>query len=149
MAHGLEVRVPFLDNELVDFAMRCPAGLKSDLKSQTIRVDENLPGLKVGYVPEDRARGKLILREALEGTLPPQVLSGPKQGFSAPDASWFRGESIEFVRRQFFSREPLLAGVMDLETVRDLVTDHLSGRRNRRLLVWSLLNLEFWLAGNQ
>ena len=65
-----------------------------------------------------------------------------EQGFSAPDASWFKGESIEYVKRKLFSNSARIYDLVDQKTVRSLVDDHLAGRENRRLLIWSLLNLE-------
>ena len=67
-----------------------------------------------------------------------------KQGFSAPDASWFRGESIDYVRDRLLSRSARIYDWMDYGTVAGLVQEHLSGRRNRRLLIWSLLYVEEW-----
>ena len=70
---------------------------------------------------------------------------GVKQGFSAPDASWFKGESIDYVRRRLCRDDARLFQYLDRDTVQSLVRDHLEGRENRRLLIWSLLNVEAWL----
>jgi asparagine synthase (glutamine-hydrolysing) len=67
-----------------------------------------------------------------------------KQGFSAPDASWFRGESIDYVRRALLRPDARIYEFLDAGVVRELVEEHLSGRENRRLLIWSLLCLEQW-----
>ena len=89
MAHGLETRVPFLDNDLVDFAMSLPPRLKlRDLERAPV-VDEDEPGKTTSYRNRPSADGKVILREAMQGLIPPEILSARKQGFSAPDASWF------------------------------------------------------------
>ena len=71
-----------------------------------------------------------------------------KQGFSAPDGSWFKGESIDFVRRKLLEGDPMLNTIFDGDVVRSLVQEHLDGTRNRRLLVWSFLNIEEWLNQN-
>ena len=73
-------------------------------------------------------------------------MTSAETGFSAPDASWFRGESIEFVREKLLSSRALIYDYMDRKKVQGLVLDHLEGRVNRRLLIWSLLNFEYWLS---
>ena len=74
--------------------------------------------------------------------IPDEVADREKQGFSAPDASWFKGESIDYVKRQLFNKKARIYDFLDQKTVLALVGDHLEGRDNRRLLIWSLLNLE-------
>ncbi|MEO5670663.1 MAG: asparagine synthase (glutamine-hydrolyzing) [Ramlibacter sp.] len=148
MAHGLETRVPFLDNDLVDFAMRCPVGLKLNNLSDVIRINENEPGDKQGKYFLKTNDGKQILRDAMRACIPQDIADGVKQGFSAPDASWFKGESIEYVRRQLMVGEPRLYAYLDRDATRSLVQEHLDGEQNRRLFIWSLLNVEHWLAGS-
>ena len=99
MAHGLESRVPFLDNDLVDFAMRLPAKMKLGNLTEVVRLNENEPGGKAQRYFERTKDGKLILREMMARHIPDEVADREKQGFSAPDASWFKGESIDYVRR--------------------------------------------------
>ena len=70
-----------------------------------------------------------------------------KQGFSAPDASWFKGESIEYVKRRVMTPRAKIYDYLDFDVVKTLVGDHLEGRENRRLLIWSLLNLEQLMDG--
>jgi asparagine synthase (glutamine-hydrolysing) len=74
--------------------------------------------------------------------IPSEVADREKQGFSAPDASWFKGESIDYVKRRLMHPRAAIYDYLDRKTVERLVDDHLSGRENRRLLIWSLLNLE-------
>jgi asparagine synthase (glutamine-hydrolysing) len=81
----------------------------------------------------------------MERYVPPEITNGEKQGFSAPDASWFRGESIEYVRKIIYDECARLYQFMDRRTVRRLVDEHLQGKLNRRLFIWSLLNFELWL----
>jgi asparagine synthase (glutamine-hydrolysing) len=146
MAHGLESRVPFLDNDLVDFAMRCPVGLKLNNLAEVVRINENEPGIKSQKYYEKTRDGKQILREVMRRYIPAEVTRAEKQGFSAPDASWFKGESIEFVKRVIFNKDARIYNWMDPLVVQGLVQEHLSGSHNRRLLIWSLLNMEVWLA---
>lgn len=145
MAHSLETRVPFLDNDLVDFAMRIPAKLKLGNLTEVVRLNENEPGGKTQKYFERTRDGKLVLRKVMERHIPQKITDKEKQGFSAPDASWFKGESIDFVRRRLYEGRARLYDVLDRDAVQSLVNEHLEGRENRRLLIWSLLNLEEWL----
>ena len=142
MAHGLETRVPFLDNDLVDFAMACPVHLKLNNLNKVIRIDENEPGAKQARFFEKSRDGKQILRDVMNGFIPEDVATAEKQGFSAPDASWFKGDSIDFVKRTLMNGHARIYDYLDKQAVQDLVGEHLSGDRNRRLLIWSLLNVE-------
>ena len=144
MAHGLEGRVPFLDNDLVDFAMRLPAKMKLGNLTEVVRLNENEPGGKSQRYFEKTRDGKLILRNMMARHIPSQVAEREKQGFSAPDASWFKGESIDYVRRRLLNDRARIYDYLDRKTVKTLIDDHLEGRQNRRLLIWSLLNLEQW-----
>jgi asparagine synthase (glutamine-hydrolysing) len=80
------------------------------------------------------------------GLIPEAVTQAEKQGFSAPDASWFKGESIDFVRKTLMGDDAHLYRLLDREAVQRLVNEHLDGDQNRRLLIWSLLNVEQLLA---
>ena len=121
MAHSLEVRVPFLDNALVDLARRIPAGLK------------HRPG-----------ESKPLLRDAMCGLLPPTILEKPKQGFSPPDKSWYSGPSITPIRDLLLDPRTLERGYFRPEYVRNVLDEHVSGRSDHRLLIWSLLCFEWW-----
>lgn len=145
MAHGLENRVPFLDNDLVDFAMACPVGLKLKNLENVIRLNENEPGDKSSIYYSRTKDGKAILRQVMYRYIPREIAEAEKQGFSAPDASWFKGESIDFVKRSLLSRKPLIYQLLDRPVIERLINEHLSGQTNRRLLIWSLLNVEAWL----
>ena len=144
MAHGLETRVPFLDNDLVDFAMRVPVHLKLGSLGDVLRINENEPGLKTMKYYDKTRDGKLLLRKAMERHIPSEVTNREKQGFSAPDASWFKGESIDYVRRVVMTNKARIYQFMDRRSVRELVQEHLDGKQNRRLLIWSLLSFENW-----
>lgn len=145
MAHGLETRAPFLDNDLVDFAMKVPVRLKLGKLNDVTRLNENEPGPKTAKYFEKTRDGKLILRKTISGYVPNEVSGGVKKGFSAPDAGWFRGESIDYVRGALFSGRARLYEYLDRRAVQGMVSEHLEGRVNRRLLIWSLLNFEEWL----
>jgi asparagine synthase (glutamine-hydrolysing) len=144
MAHGLETRVPFLDNDLVEFAQRLPVRLKLHDLGSVASLDENEPGDKTIRYFERTRDGKLLLRRVMERHVPSHVAKQAKQGFSGPDATWFRGESLDFVRRVTDDPEARMYAYLEPATVRRLVEEHLSGKENRRLLLWSLLNFEQW-----
>ena len=146
MAHSLESRVPFLDNDLVDFATRLPVGSKLGNLGEVVRIDENEPGLKTRQFFEKTRDGKLILRKVMQRYIPERVTDAVKQGFSAPDASWFKGESIDYVRDTLYSPRARIFDYLDRSATLALVDEHLQGRNNHRLLIWSLLSLEQWLA---
>ncbi len=145
MAHSLESRVPFLDNDLVDFAMGIPVRLKLN-NIETSRPDKQSSKGQTAPKFEKTRDGKMALRMAMERHVPRQVIEDTKQGFSAPDASWFKGASIDYVRQRLFSKSALIYDYLDRATIHNLVEDHLEGRENRRLLIWSLLVLEEWMA---
>jgi asparagine synthase (glutamine-hydrolysing) len=144
MAHGLEARVPFLDNDLVDFAMKVPVRLKLANLGDTTLLNENETGPKTERYFGRTRDGKLLMRRVMSRFVPDDVSGGVKQGFSAPDASWFKGESIEYVRRRLLQGSPRIYQFLDRRSVEGLVAEHIDGARNRRLLIWSLLNLESW-----
>ena len=94
MAHSLETRVPFLDNDLVDFAMRLPVRLKLRELTSVSKLNENESGSKRAKYFQRTNDGKVLLRKMMSRYVPTEVIEREKQGFSAPDASWFKGESI-------------------------------------------------------
>ena len=144
MAHSLETRVPFLDNDLVDFAMKVPVHYKLKNLAEVIRINENEPGAKTEKFFQQTNDGKIILRKALSKYVPESYVSGIKQGFSAPDASWFKGESIEYIKNLLGDKRARIYDFLQYETVNGLMNEHFSGKTNRRLLIWSLLCFEWW-----
>ena len=144
MAHGLETRVPLLDNELIDFACRVPVAMKVDGLEHLEQIDENdLPKLRLSAARMHT--GKKVLRQAMGHLLPPEITRARKQGFSAPDESWFRGRSEEYIRRVLLDPSARLGAYLNPAFVRESLDIHTSGRENQRLLIWSLLCFETWL----
>ena len=121
MAHSLEARVPFLDNDLVDYARRIPADLK----------------LRDG-------EGKLVLREAMRGLLPDETIFRRKQGFTPPDETWYRGHSLPHVRDLILGERALDRGYFRAEALQQILDEHVNGRKNHRFLLWSLMCFEWW-----
>jgi asparagine synthase (glutamine-hydrolysing) len=147
MAHGLETRVPFLDNDLVDFAVQLPIRMKLHNLAEVIRLNENEPAPKTTKYFQRTRDGKLILRRVMEKYIPVEVTRAEKQGFSAPDASWFKGDSIDYVRHLLYDDRARIYEILDRDAVLKLVDEHLEGKQNRRLFIWSLLNVEWWMRG--
>jgi len=145
MAHGLEVRVPFLDNDLVDFACRVPVRCKLKNITEVSRINENDPRPKPNLFFEQHKDGKMILREVMARHIPADITGGVKRGFSAPDASWFKGESIDYVKRIVFDNRSHIYEYLNPKAVQARVREHLEGKMNRRLFIWSLINIEWWL----
>ncbi len=120
MASSLEVRVPFLDHELVEFATSLP--------------------------PEWRMHGfetKTILKEAMLAHLPREILYRKKQGYSLPIKNWLRNELRDFAREQIRASE-LVREVFEPAAIERVWQEHLSRRHNHNHLLWALLNLALW-----
>jgi asparagine synthase (glutamine-hydrolysing) len=142
MAHGLEERVPFLDNDLVDFAQRIPIRHKLANLENMKRLDENETRKLRRYHECDD--GKNVLRNAMCSLLPEEVLKRRKQGFSAPDESWYRGEALDYVREVLLNRRAAYREFLNPSFVGHIVDEHVSGKKNYRLLLWSFLCFEWW-----
>ncbi len=145
MAHGLETRVPFLDNDLVDFALRVPVKHKLRNLTGVVRLNENEPGIKTQRYFRMTRDGKIILRKMLANYVPPKIAAQQKQGFSAPDAGWFRGESLHYLQGLLLDPGARINDYFQPEFTAEVLHEHTSGRTNRRLLLWSLLCFEWWL----
>ncbi|MBF0216315.1 MAG: asparagine synthase (glutamine-hydrolyzing) [Candidatus Omnitrophica bacterium] len=144
MANGLEVRVPFLDNDLVDFAMELPVRMKLKNIDNILRIDEDDLAKRYRYFNKTRD-GKILLRKILSKYIGEGSAKQYKQGFSGPDSSWFKGESIRYVRETLLNKGAELYNYLDYSTVETLINEHISGKVNRRLLIWSFLSVEIWL----
>jgi asparagine synthase (glutamine-hydrolysing) len=121
MAHGMEARVPFLDNELVDFARRIPARMRAG-----------------------SGEGKVLLRQAARAFLPDVLVHKRKQGFSPPDGTWYRGRNLSYVREILLDPTSLRRGLFRPAFLERVIDEHADGHADHRLMIWSLLSLE-WL----
>lgn len=120
MAASIESRVPFLDHKLVEFTARMPREMK----------------LRGGTT-------KWILREAMKGILPNEILNRPKMGFPVPVGRWFRGEFKHIVDEYVLSSRTLDRGIFDVSYLRSLVAKHNVGENHDERL-WALVNFEIW-----
>lgn len=121
MAHGLEVRAPFLQRELVEYVTGLPSSLK-------------LKGLT----------GKYILRRAIGDLLPLAILKRPKKGFGIPLSRWFKKELKDLLLETLSPRNLREAGLFHPPAVQRLITDHLQGVRDNRKPLWALTAFEIW-----
>jgi len=143
MAHGLESRVPFLDNDLVDFAMRIPAQEKVRGLHQVREMNQRSRdlGMESARQFQKTNDGKILLRQMMAELLPRDIIDAQKQGFSAPDASWFRGESIDYVKRNLDPSDAPIYRYLDHAEMSPLLQEHFDGKTNHRLLLWSMLGV--------
>ena len=122
MATSMEVRVPLLDNEIVDYAMSLPTELK-------IRKGEK----------------KYLLRQALRGTVPDSILDAPKKGFSVPESQWLQTSLSGFMKEVLLDRSVADDGLLDRAVLEQMVTQHVAGETSNGGLLWNTLNLALWL----
>ena len=138
MAHGLETRVPFMDNDLVNFAMECPIHLKlGEFSSFKAKLGQSIS--QVDPVSAEHTDGKMILRKMLAEYVPEEIQNARKQGFSSPDATWFRDQSSDFILNHIHDNKKLFHSIMDTGMIDEIIADHMSGKNNSRLLIWSFL----------
>ena len=121
MAHSLETRVPFLDNDLVDYALTIPANRKLNGRAS-----------------------KYLFRRAMSSRLPEQVAARPKTGFTPPQAAWFRGPQASYLSAVLLSDRALDRHLFRGDIVQRLLTEHRDGRDDHRLVLWMMLCLEWW-----
>jgi asparagine synthase (glutamine-hydrolysing) len=142
MANGLEERFPFLDNELVDFAQKIPVRHKLGNLHNMKKMDENISSKRSKYKEFDD--GKNVLRKAMMDFIPESIVNRKKQGFSAPDESWYRGENADFVKSLLLDKKTVSSEFINQEYMRKIVREHIEDRINHRLLIWSFMNFEMW-----
>ena len=146
MANGLEERFPFLDNDLVDFAQKVPVKFKlGNLEQEIKRIDENDPQKKrwaLSYRTYDD--GKNVLRKAMTNFVPAKIINRKKQGFSAPDESWYRGENAEYIKKLLLDKKTVSSEFINPSFKRKIIEEHIHDHINHRLLIWSFMNFEWW-----
>lgn len=121
MAHGLEAREPLLDHKLIEFVQSIPAALK-------------LRGLTTKY----------LLKSAVTGIVPHEIIHRPKQGFGVPIAAWFKRELRELLVETLTDRRTRARGYFNDRAVQALLDEHQRGRRDNAPQLWALLMLELW-----
>lgn len=121
MAHSLELRPPFLDHRIVEFAARLPLHLK--IKGSSL---------------------KYVLRSLMKDKLPRSITQRPKEGFDIPAHSWFRGPLREFLLDTVTERAVRDSGLLRWDTVRETIYDHLDRKANYGYHLWGLLTFFLW-----
>ena len=121
MAHSLEIRVPFVDHELVEHVFPLPSGLKAGARAP-----------------------KRLLKRALASRLPAGHLTAPKRGFVGPTSSWLRNELRPLLEDELSANRIGRLGFFDPGMVRGLLRDHFDRRHNREAILWALLCFSTW-----
>jgi len=121
MANSLEVRVPLLNLDMLEFTSRLPVRFKLN-----------------------RLKTKYLFRRAVKDLLPPEVLSRGKKGFNMPVAKWLTGPLKGLAQDMFSEGRLKRGGLFNPAYVRSLMDEHLAQRRDNRKLLWSLLIFELW-----
>jgi asparagine synthase (glutamine-hydrolysing) len=143
MANGLEERFPFMDNDLVNFAQKVPIRHKLGNLENMKRIDEN-DFKKKSQVYQTYDDGKNVLRKAMLDFMPDKIINRKKQGFSAPDESWYRGENAAYIKELLLSKRTVSADFINQDYIKEIVDDHINNHVNHRLLIWSFMNFEWW-----
>ena len=120
MAASIESRVPFLDHKLVEYTAKLPVKMK--LRGRTT---------------------KWILREAMKGILPDEILTRSKMGFPVPVGSWFRNEYRHVVEEYVLSERALRRNIFNHDFVKQIANEHFAGKNHDERL-WFLVNFEIW-----
>lgn len=121
MQNGLEVRVPFLDHQVVELAFSIPGHLK----------------LRGGET-------KYLLKKAFQDLLPKELRGRPKAGFEIPISQWLRGD-LSFLVQEYLSREKIRSqGIFVPEAIERLIRDHMNRRRDTAWMLWSLIVFGYW-----
>ncbi len=126
MAHGLEARVPYLDNRLVDIALSIPSWLK-------------IKGFKRKY----------IFKKAVSNILPDEIVRRSKRGFALPISHWFRNELKGFVLESLTDNSIRRMGYFSPSAVDRLLKEHMAGYSDNSLQIWGLLTLHYLFEENK
>jgi asparagine synthase (glutamine-hydrolysing) len=125
MAHSLETRAPLLDHQLIEFVQTIPASL---------RLKKTPGGFDTKY----------ILKRALSGLVPDEIIHRRKQGFAVPVRQWFRHELRELLHDTLTDRRTRERGLFNPRTINAILDEHQRGRRDNSRHLWGLLTLEIW-----
>lgn len=121
MAHSLEARVPYLDQELVEFLMRVPPAVK-------FKGNQN----------------KYLLKRVMKGLLPREVIERKKAGWHIPLARWFRYELKEYLSECFEQAPPGFYEILEKVEIQKVLGEHFQGKKNNSFKIWGLLILHEW-----
>jgi asparagine synthase (glutamine-hydrolysing) len=126
MAHSLEVRSPFLDYRIIEFAAQLPDALRMN-----------------------GTKGKVLLRNAVARRLPVHIASQPKRGFAIPAARWLRNEIKPIIEHVVHSRSSIITNWFNREGIERMWGEHLNGSRDHSVFLWAVMMLELWDKRNK
>jgi asparagine synthase (glutamine-hydrolysing) len=121
MQHSLEVRVPFLNHQLLEYSATIPPDMKLKL-----------------------FRPKHLLKKCVADLLPAPVLRHRKQGFVGPTEVWLKGELRAFTEEKLSAASLARHGMLDHKTIHTILQDHYTDKENNDVLIWCLLNFQVW-----
>jgi asparagine synthase (glutamine-hydrolysing) len=121
MSESLEARVPFLDHKLVEFSMDIPEQWKTR-----------------GGEP------KYLLKKAVEGLIPDDIIYRKKMGFGAPMSDWMRSDFGQAIRASVLSSGLMRRGLLNVDYIEKLFDWHFKGRMDTSLYLWTIYNLTAW-----
>ena len=121
MAHGIEIRVPMLDKNLTKYVMSLPSSIK----------------VKKG-------QKKWILREAMRGIIPDDILDAPKRGFGVPYAHWLRTSMADYMKNILLDDNSFNIEMFNKKALENCINEHIQGKRNHGFLLYKLLMLTLW-----
>lgn len=122
MAHGVESRVPLLDNDLSEYILSLPSNLK----------------IKKG----DK---KWLMKQALRGIVPDYVLDGPKIGFGVPYGNWLKGPLYNYFNDLINSTEFRNIGIFNINRINEKMDEYRSGKKDNSFLLWKVMNFAIWI----
>ena len=125
MWHGLEVRVPFLDHRIVEFANALPMSMKMRGMTQ-----------------------KYIVKEILKSLVPEEIITRPKRGFGLPLKHWLKDEYYEYSRELLLASDSKVATYLNQSYIEKIIQWNKSGKRDMSKRIWTLMWLEQWLRSN-
>jgi len=125
MHHGLEVRVPFVDHEVMEFCAKIPPEIR-------------LKGFKKKY----------LLKKAMTGILPDDVINHRKQGFVGPTATWIKNDLREYIVDILSENNIKKHGIINSNTVQKILNEHFTGKNLHDKLIWSLVIFQKWYEMN-
>ncbi len=126
MAASIEARMPFMDHHMAGYVSTLPDRFR--VRGRTT---------------------KWILREAMKGLVPDEILNRPKVGFRLPVNEWFRGPMKDYLYDNLIGVSSISKDFYKQDFLEKLLREHANGRQNNEKVLWTLLNLELWLKGNQ
>ena len=88
--------------------------------------------------------GKNVLRKAMLDFIPKEIIDRKKQGFSAPDESWYRGANVKYIKELLLNKKTASSEFINQKNIERIVDEHVNKGINHRLLIWSFMNFEWW-----